>query len=410
MPRTVKKNSFELFINILEKIINKNNINNFSFDSNQTYHLITICDYFKYSPLLIVLINNYIYPSLDKNTCLTIIKDYIKKLYDPFTRMFFTDLIANAIKIAADNIFYLINNKYQELMAIGNDPLEEIIENYLSSVMFNNNIDNSLVIRLMIKIRKLNDVFELLENERKKAIHLFGKQYSENEINNSTNKSNIEPSIIWNIKCDNPQTGFYKESEEFLYENLSLVLISYYDSDYDVYSIAVKIKDVKQDSEINSNVSINNNNNNSSILNINNNNNNNNINNAIPSYIVSLLSICEIKEINLKTKINFNCIFTNLKAKVLMFKINDFSRKFKCFNAIEYQLLIYFNISYNFSLILTHICKLFYEYYSIQSIGTLTKNVFNIILKYEHLNIRNDDEILEAVKNWGIYIILFYIK
>ena len=131
-----------------------------------------------------------------------------------------------------------------------------------------------------------------------------------------------------------------------------------------------------------------------------------NQNPQVTSYIISLLSICEIKEINFESKINFTCIFSNTKNKVLACKIENFSKyfidqgiKFDC--EIEYTLSIYFNLSYNFSSILMHICKNFYEYHSLSSICKIPKSVLSIILKNENLNIGSEDEVLQAVLTWS---------
>ena len=124
-------------------------------------------------------------------------------------------------------------------------------------------------------------------------------------------------------------------------------------------------------------------------------------------HVISILSICEINEIKFKSKINFNCIFSNTKTKVLVTKIESFSKYFEKFDGLDYSLTIYFNISYNFSSILTHICKNFYEFHSLSSIAKLSKNVLNIILKNNVLNVRTEDEVLFAVINWSIYFYLF---
>ena len=92
--------------------------------------------------------------------------------------------------------------------------------------------------KLLIKSRKLSDIFDLLEYERKRAIGVFEK-------NNSEEPKQVEPSIIWNISCDSPSSGFYKESEEFQFERISLILINYYDSVKDTCSIAIKIKEIQ---------------------------------------------------------------------------------------------------------------------------------------------------------------------
>jgi hypothetical protein len=302
---------------------------------------------------------------------LKIIKDYINFIYDDNTKDIFINLIQNSIELASKNIYYLINNFQEELFSISEDSLEEIIERYFESVVFNTNIDHSLIMRLMIKNRKLNDIFELLENERKRTINIFEKLYQDG----------LEPTIIWKIKSEDPSSGFYKESEEFNFENVNIILINYYDATKDVYSIALKITEIKNNGLDSIDIETDKEN---------------------SHFIISLLSICEIKEINLKSKINFNCIFSNTKIKVLVCKIENFSKYFTKFDKeIEYSLTIYFNISYNFSSILTHICKNFYEYHSLNSISKISRNVLNIILKNEILNVRSEDEVLFAVMNWG---------
>jgi hypothetical protein len=263
-----------------------------------------------------------------------------------------------------------VNNLQEELFSISKDTLEEIIERYFESVMFNTNIDHSLIMRLMMKSRKVNDIFELLENERKRSIAVFEKLYHDG----------LEPTIIWKIEAEDPSCGYYKESEEFFYENVSIILINYYDADKDLYNMALRITNVKDM-------------------------NNSSIDIDSTQFIFSILSICEIKEINFKSKINFNCIFTNTKTKILVSKIENFSKLFsnvglKFYN-LNYSLIIYFNISYNFSSVLTHICRNFYEYHSLNSISRISRNVFNIILKNNSLNVRTEDEVLNAVMNWS---------
>ena len=157
--------------------------------------------------------------------------------------------------------------------------------------------------------------------------------------------------------------------------NITLILINYYDSAKDVYNIAIKITGRTNEENMES------------------------------QFILSVLSICEIKEIEFKSKINFNCIFSNNKTKILVCKIDNFSKLFNSFEHIEYSQSIYFNISYNFSAILTHICKNFYEYHSLNSISKISRNVLNIILKNEalnnkqHVNMELAEELFQNV-NW----------
>ena len=351
--------------------------------------VVEISIFFKAFNITKIIVEDHITPNLDKSSCLKVLIDYMEYIYNEEFRLIFLSLIHVCIGIASNNIFYLVNNKREELFAIAEDSLEEIFERYFESVIFNTSKDHSLLIRLMIEYRKLNDVYELLENERKRAINIFDKVYQEG----------LDPTIIWNIKSNDPASGFYKESEEFEFEKISIIMINYYDAAKDIYNMAIKITDIKDiknttNSETDSQININQNLN----LNLNLNQNHNQNQNQ---FIISILSICEIPEIKFKSKINFNCIFSNTKSKVLVFKIENFSKNFEVFEEIDFSMKIYFMISYNFSSILTHICRNFYEYYSLNSISKISRNVLNIILRNEILNVQNEDEVLSAVMNWS---------
>ena len=210
--------------------------------------------------------------------------------------------------------------------------------------------------RLMIKIRKLSDIFELLENERKRSLTIFEK------ISND----GLEPTITWKLNNSNN----YKESDEFLYEDINVVLINYYDSQNDIFQIGIKINGINNEQSQNRDQS---------------------------SIIVSFLTICEIKELNYRSKTNFHCIYNNSKAKMLLCKIENFSKLLEKTQNRDYTLSIYFNLSCNFSSILSHICKNFYEFYSLNSISKIPKNVLNIIIKNKFLNVRNEDEVLFSI-------------
>lgn len=208
----------------------------------------------------------------------------------------------------------------------------------------------------MIKIRKLSDIFELLENERKRSLTIFEK------ISND----GLEPTITWKLNNSNN----YKESDEFLYEDINVVLINYYDSQNDIFQIGIKINGINNEQSQNRDQS---------------------------SIIVSFLTICEIKELNYRSKTNFHCIYNNSKAKMLLCKIENFSKLLENTQNRDYTLSIYFNLSCNFSSILSHICKNFYEFYSLNSISKIPKNVLNIIIKNKFLNVRNEDEVLFSI-------------
>jgi hypothetical protein len=354
LPQWIEKDNLELFLSLIC------GGNKAKLDLESSRKVIDIAVYFKAYNLIKSIICDSIIPNLDKHTCLKIIKNYIKFIYDDNSSIkgLFVNLVLYTFEIASKNIYYLLNNSPDELFSISDDSLEEIIERYLESCMFQQNLDHSLIMRLMLKNRGLNNIFDLLEHERKRALLIFDKLYQDG----------LEPTIIWKIVSEDPFNGYYKESEEFQFGSINLVLINYYDANKDIFNLAIRLKEDIQNSS---------------------------------QHIISILSLCEIKEIGFKSKINFNCIFTNTNTKVLVFKIEFFSKMFKKFENLEYSLIVYFNISFNFSAILTHVCKNFYEFHSLSSIAKIPKNVLNIILKNNILNVRSEDEVLLAIITWS---------
>ena len=207
-----------------------------NFDFSCSKKLILLSNYLLNHSLTQIIINDCVIPNITKYTCLRILLDYYSSLPE---NAVYLNLIQNCIEIASKNIYFLINNQNDEINMLNDEIIEEIIERYLELVSLKLNIDHSLIMRLMIKTRKLTDIFELLENERRKCISLFEKKMNEN----------IEPTIVWKIKNDEPQKGFYKESDEFQHDNLNKIIINYYDSQKDVLNIALRISSVFSNDE-----------------------------------------------------------------------------------------------------------------------------------------------------------------
>ena len=100
------------------------------FDLLITKKLICLSDYFKNTELIKTLINECLFPNLDKLTCLRILRDYIDLIQNDQTKYLYFEIIQKCIEIASKNIFYLINNNQEDLALLKEDSLEEIIEKY----------------------------------------------------------------------------------------------------------------------------------------------------------------------------------------------------------------------------------------------------------------------------------------
>ncbi len=315
-----------------------------------------------------MIVNESIINLLDKSNCLEILQEFTEKIYNhDENKSIYLNLVQMAIDHACKNVFFLINTQYDLLMEMKIDTVESIIERYFERVVFSSGKEEYMqVIDLLAKRRNLHNVFDLLENERKRSIITF---------NNYLAKEKTEPFIVWKVISENSSLGYYKESEPFSFENVDkyeFVMINYYNAESDSFSIAIKVSEQKQENE--------------------------------QGLYLSLLSMIKIKEIQYESKINFNCLMLDFKSRVLLCKIDKFSSLFanEGLNThLEFTIEIFFNLSSSFTGILSHICKNFYMYNSLSSVSKLSKNLLSLILKNSHLNVKNEDEKLTAVKNWS---------
>ena len=90
-----------------------------------------------------------------------------------------------------------------------------------------------------------NDIFSLLENERKKAIKNFESLFNENKLN-------VAPTFIWKFTYDDIKKQNYKEATTYI-DNLNILLISYYDNINDIFQLAIQILDNNKNDEKNYN-------------------------------------------------------------------------------------------------------------------------------------------------------------
>lgn len=127
LPKWIERNYIDLYFSVVS------NVKLHKLDFNQMKRLISVCEYFRNNEIIISLISENILPTLDKFTCLKILKDYLEKLENQNTKHLYIELIQKSFETASKNIFYLINNHQNELALLKHDCLEEIIErlNYL---------------------------------------------------------------------------------------------------------------------------------------------------------------------------------------------------------------------------------------------------------------------------------------
>ena len=378
LPKNIDKISLEIFFNLIKYFnneINQEKSEDISFDFYSLKTIFKIGIFFQHIKIIEILVKNYIIPRINKDTCLKIIDIYIDLIYNDIVKDIFRNLIEKCILYLNKHLQYFILKKKEELLKLSQETIEEIIDRYFKSFYSSSNIEeNKLIFWSIMYNRNINnDIFELLESERKNAIMNF------ESIN--LNKDNSEPTLILTIRCNNLNEDKL-ENEDTIIEGIKIRLISYFDCNNDVFKLAMEIIDEEDlDDSIEKQPNLNEKNS-----------------------IISILSMSEIKEINVKSKMNFNCIFTSSKTKYLIFKLDNFKKNLN--NIIseageeKITLNLYFSRNYIFPSILYQILNNFKDYYALNSVSILPRSALNLLFKNDILNIQNEEQKLICILNW----------
>ena len=448
IPKELDKNTLELLIYLLSSNLDKN-INLCCYIRK----LINICINLNLYDIIKKEVEEYLLPQVSKNNCIELVLNFMDLIFQEKPKKYFIKLIKTSISTISYYLPEFINTRKDALFSLSKETLEEIIEIYIenkSKLKHNNNINNKNiksnndieekniknVLNLLMYVRSVkNDMFYLLENERKNALKNF-----EGFINDD---KDYKPKFIWKIKSCDISKEIYQEFRLTI-NDINLLLIYYYEPKKDNFQLALQIMGINCDSkEINElknllDLTTSSNkhkeNKNMKMLssdddNLNNNyfkrNNfsdndkieklktksNNDVNNINLIDIISILYSCEIPEIGFKSKINFNCVRQGCKSKFLIFKLENFS-KLICFSdndinnnkAIDFSIKFYFERNYIFSSIINHICKNLDFYNKSNSVSKIPKLALSLILKYDIDNSNNINKAecnkLHLIKNW----------
>ena len=423
-PEPIDIDSLQLFCNFLltpEKVDMTINPN--------LKKILNVCVFFNAIEIINNIIQKYIINKLNKENSLDIIlliKDFIYSDNENIKNIF-SKIINEGIEIIASNFVYYINsNKLNELYSLNGEIMEKIIEMFFkennNKIILSDDIRN--ILELLMYCRGIsNDIFLLLESERKKAINNFESLF--NKKNN--NEFQLQPTFTWKIVYDDIKKHNYQEAI-ICFENLNILLISYYDNVNDSFQLAIQILDInssnnsdkdKNDKEdqINKDELLNtstakkiithkNYNNNNNLLLSNNSLNSQNSKKEKENILINILSLCEISEINFKSHINFNGIYTKNNSRFLICKIENFIKKLKNMKKkLEFNLKIYFSRNYIFPKTIEYICQNFDKFYNLDSINKIPRSAMNILLKNEKMiNVKNNENYkLSAIENWIKY-------
>ena len=433
IPKELDKNTLELLIYLLSSNLDKN-INLCCYIRK----LINICINLNLYDIIKKEVEEYLLPQVSKNNCIELVLNFMDLIFQEKPKKYFIKLIKTSISTISYYLPEFINTRKDALFSLSKETLEEIIEIYIenkSKLKHNNNINNKNiksnndieekniknVLNLLMYVRSVkNDMFYLLENERKNALKNF-----EGFINDD---KDYKPKFIWKIKSCDISKEIYQEYRLTI-NDINLLLIYYYEPKKDNFQLALQIMGINCDSkEINelknlldllSSDDDNLNNNYFKRNNFSDNDkieklktkSNNDVNNINLIDIISILYSCEIPEIGFKSKINFNCVRQGCKSKFLIFKLENFS-KLICFSdndinnnkAIDFSIKFYFERNYIFSSIINHICKNLDFYNKSNSVSKIPKLALSLILKYDIDNSNNINKAecnkLHLIKNW----------
>ena len=448
IPKELDKNTLELLIYLLSSNLDKN-INLCCYIRK----LINICINLNLYDIIKKEVEEYLLPQVSKNNCIELVLNFMDLIFQEKPKKYFIKLIKTSISTISYYLPEFINTRKDALFSLSKETLEEIIEIFIENksktkhnnnginknIKSNNDIEEKNiknVLNLLMYVRSVkNDMFYLLENERKNALKNF-----EGFINDD---KDYKPKFIWKIKSCDISKEIYQEYRLTI-NDINLLLIYYYEPKKDNFQLALQIMGINCDSkEINElknllDLTTSSNkhkeNKNMKMLssdddNLNNNyfkrNNfsdndkieklktksNNDVNNINLIDIISILYSCEIPEIGFKSKINFNCVRQGCKSKFLIFKLENFS-KLICFSdndinnnkAINFSIKFYFERNYIFSSIINHICKNLDFYNKSNSVSKIPKLALSLILKYDIDNSNNINKAecnkLHLIKNW----------
>lgn len=403
-PREIDINTLEFFINLLSLNLDKN----VAFCS-YIRKLINICIELQLYDIIEKEVNEYLLPIISKENCIEIVINFIDLVFQEKIQKYFIDLIKTALLNISNYLPEFINNKREHLSLLSNETLEEIIEIYFENKnkLKENNMDynnstgqeqnyNKNVMDLLMKIRNINDdIFSLLEYERKNALKNF-------EICINEDKE-YKPKFIWKLKFSDITNEIYQEYKLCI-DNLNLLLICYYEPDIDTFQFALQVigtNSISSSESINNKENIND-------MNLELNDINNSINNNYLNIIetISILYLCEIPEINFKSKINFNCVQQKCNSKFLIFKLENFSKLIDFSNnskkTKDFSINFYFTRNYIFSSIIDHIGQNLELYHRYLSVNKIPKLALSIILKNDNIIDcqKNESYKIQLIQNW----------
>lgn len=232
-------------------------------------------------------------------------------------------------------------------------------------------LDINSIIKYYLKIKGYSNISDCLDREKKEGIESFKKQLdlldqniyciNSNEINN---KIVDIISIDWMAEDINYNDSFYKESNCFYIDEKKYISVLIFTKETDVLTIS--LKNYKNENNMIKNDE----------------------NYKIDS-VNSLIHMCELKNFNIKSTVNFSLFLSNNFNNFLLLKVKDFSIKMKSKledNKSILNIKLLFNFSYVHAFIFEHLILNFKKFHFMKSLLNISKTELLVLLKSRHLN------------------------
>ncbi|CDW77013.1 UNKNOWN [Stylonychia lemnae] len=266
------------------------------------------------------------------------------------------------LDVTAQNIDFIIKSQEKEILNLPDSVVEEIIERSLK--ICGKTEDNELV-KFMMKMKKVVSPFDLLEQEKQRVITTYEKlvhtksNYSDPMMSANVNSNSIKPLLTWKLSNLNLKQNFYKESDPFTVDGNQWILYISKMNDKEC-CVGIKFQSIFESDYESQQISF-------------------NVSQKSKYMRYSILSL-------------LNWIRIDTEPSLL----TQSSKLIK----------VYFQLKHTVSAILSYISLNFGMLSRDQKLPYLSANEFQLILMHRKINVKNEDEVIDAFASWLSYNIL----
>lgn len=318
--------------------------------------ILWLADFLNDGPLQHILIYDHIIPNLKKETVLLFLQDSYTKMHSGPVNKCWKDLYNNCIEFASNFARFLFTRYSYLISKLDKSILQEIIQRDAIKNIKSGNNSSSPIIEALKEIRECSTYTELLKDEETKAL-----QHYRNKLFN-------EVVFTWDV-TDIHTGNFYKESQQFSIDQ-NLFCLSVWCFEHGK-KLAISIRHVQS---------------------------------LHSPKITSLLAKGTIAAISCMVLTGKESASTPAVIPILIgSKSQNIIREISPFESVRTKSLrirLIARLEYVYTSILTYLGKYPDSMLHDDSIQFLSFEVLYTLLRYKHLNVRNEDEALDMIGKW----------